>query len=208
MGETMKTNVPVPAWVDVMKVLDWEGVTPLHEGIISIETLRQEANAITNWLLFYAWCYARTQGFTNKCMKNWDFGCYGGKYKTCREGVKDALSEFIKYDDTALLAEQVEVEKLYNEIEAFCRGVIWTEPHPLPEKPKPEPLPEPKPEEPQPEEPKPYVPSTGSSFDWKKVAKIALPILGLLGTFGGLFLPGWAKVALDFVMKILQGIAG
>jgi hypothetical protein len=210
----MKTNVAVPAWVDVMKILDWEGETPLHEGIISIETLRQEAYSLTNWLLFYCWCYARTQGFTNKCMKDWDFGCYGGKYKTCRDGVRDALGEFLKYDDTSLLAEQVEVEKLYNEIEAFCRGVIWTEPHPLPEKPKPEPKPpepvpeEPKPQEPKPEEPKPDTPNTGSGFDWKKVAKIALPILGLLAAVGGMFLPGWAKTVLDYLMKILQGLAG
>jgi len=210
----MKTNVTVPAWVDGMKVLDWEGETPLHEGIISIEVLRQEATKHCNWLLFYCWCYARTQGFTNKCMKKWDFGCFGGEYKTSRDGVRDALSEFIKYEDTAMLAEQAEVEKLYNEIEAFCRGVIWTEPHPLPEKPKPEPKPpepvpeEPKPHEPKPEEPKPDTPNTGSGLDWKKIAKIALPILGLLAAVGGMFLPGWAKTVLDYLMKILQGLAG
>jgi hypothetical protein len=205
----MKINEVLPSHVDIYKVLEWETSSETTEGIISIETVRQECEKRCNWLLFYAWCYSRTQGFTNKCMKNWDFGCFGGQFKTCREGVKDALSEFIKYEGTEQLAEQVEVEKLYAEIEAFCRGVIWTDPDPLPpQQPAPAPLPEPE----QPQEP---TQENGASSEkkepqtptnWKKIAKIVLPILGLLATFGGVFLPGWAKIAIDSVMKIIEGI--
>jgi hypothetical protein len=206
----MKTNLEVPAWVDGLKVLDWEGQTPLREGIISIEVLKQEASKYCNWLVFYCWCYARTQGFTNKCMKNWDFGNFGGNFKTSRDGVKDALSEFIKFEDTALLEEQAEVEKLYAEIEAFCRGVIYTEPKPLP-KPEPEPIPvPPQPEKPKPDtEPSPSEPSQpGAPSDWKKWLKILGPILAGVLTLGGLFLPGWAKVVLDILVKLINGIAG
>ncbi len=203
----MKTNLEVPAWVDGMKVLDWEGQSPVREGIISIEVLKQEASKYCNWLLFYCWCYARTQGFTNKCMKNWDFGNFGGNFKTSRDGAKDALSEFIKFEDTSMLEEQAEVEKLYNEIEAFCRGVVWTDPKPLP---KPDPIPVPPvPEKPKPEpEPAPEDPSSQAPFDWKKWLKILGPILATVLTLGGLFLPGWAKVILDMLIKIIGNVAG
>jgi hypothetical protein len=204
----MKTNLEVPAWVDGMKVLDWEGQSPVREGIISIEVLRQESSKYCNWLLFYCWCYARTQGFTNKCMKNWDFGNFGGNFKTSRDGVKDALSEFIKFDDTALLEEQTEVEKLYAEIEAFCRGVIYTEPKPLPV-PEPTPVP-PQPEKPKPEpEPTPEDPSQPQApFGWKKWLKILGPILAGVLTLGGLFLPGWAKTVLDILIKLINSVTG
>lgn len=204
----MKTNSEVPKWVDASKVLDWEGTTPIHEGIISIQQMIEESKKLCNWLLFYCWCYARTNGFTNKCMHDWDYGNFGGKYKTSRDGVKDALSEFIKYDDTAMLAEQAEVEKLYNTIEAYCRGVIWNDPHPLPEPPKPEPKPpelpkpEPKPD-PQPE-PKPTEPK--KPFPWLTIAKILVPIIGAVLTLGGLFLPGWAKTILDVILHILKSM--
>lgn len=203
----MKTKGECPKWVEPMKVFEWEQKSPFREGIISIQILFQEASKHCNWLVFYCWCYARTQGFTNKCMQDWDFGNFGGKYKTSRDGIRDALSEFIKFDDTNMLSEQAEVEKLYNEIEAFCRGVIYTEPHPLPEPPKPEP-PKPQPQ-PEPDEPKPDEPSKpGSSFDWKKWLKILGPILAGVLTLGGLFLPGWAKTVLDILIKLISGITG
>jgi hypothetical protein len=137
-------------------------------------------------------------------MKNWDFGNFGGNFKTSRDGVKDALSEFIKFEDTALLEEQTEVEKLYNEIEAFCRGVVWTDPKPLP-KPEPTPIPVP----PVPEKPTPEDPSSPQApFDWKKWLKILGPILATVLTLGGLFLPGWAKTILDMLIKIIGNVAG
>lgn len=205
----MRTTGEVPAWVLPSKVLDWMlDVTPLREGIMTVTTLQEEAQKHGNWLLFFCWTYARTQGFTNKCMKHWDFGNFGGQYATSRDGIRDALSEFIKFEDTSLLAEQAEVEKLYNEIEAYCRGVIYTEPHPLPEPPKPEP-PKPQPEPPKPEPPKPDEPNKPKpDFDWKKWLKILGPILAGVLTLGGFFLPGWAKTVLDILIKLISGITG
>lgn len=207
----MRTDTVVPEYVDHMKVFEWTEKTPIREGIITIFVLREEATKQQrNWLLFFCWCYARTQGFTNKCMRNWDYGNFGGVYKTSREGVRDALSEFIKYEETEAMAEQVEMEKLYKEIGLFCQGVIWTEPHPLPEpeKPKPEPLPpppsQPEPEKPKPEPEKPSEPGSGSAFPW---GKLLIPALIALLTAATLFVPGWAKVVIDVVIKLLSGLA-
>jgi hypothetical protein len=206
----MKTDSIVPEFVDHMKVFEWTEKTPLREGIISIFTMYEEAKKQKkNWLLFFCWCYARTQGFTNKCMRNWDYGNFGGIFKTNREGVRDALSEYIKYDDTSLMSEQIEVEKLYGEILAFCQGVVWTPPKPLPEpeKPKPEPLPPPppatEPEKPTPEKP-PEAPGSGSAFPW---VKVLIPVLLALSAVGSLFLPGWAKLIIDVFVKILSGLS-
>ena len=204
----MKTTDKCPEWVKPAEVLDWMlDVTPLREGIMTVSTLKEVAERHCNWLLFFCWTYARTQGFTNKCMKHWDFGNFGGVYETSRAGLQDALSEFIKFDDTAMIDEQVEVEKLYNEVEAYCRGVVYTEPQPLPRPPKPEP-PKPQPEEPkpEPEEPKPSEP--GKPFDWKKWLKILGPILAGVLTLGSLFLPGWAKTVLDILIKLINGVTG
>jgi hypothetical protein len=204
----MRTDTVVPEYVDHMKVFEWTEKTPIREGIITIFVLREEATKQQrNWLLFFCWSYARTQGFTNKCMRNWDYGNFGGVYKTSREGVRDALSEFIKYEDTEAMAEQVEMEKLYKEICLFCQGVIWTEPHPLPEpeKPKPEPLPPPSQPDPapDPEKPQPEKPG-GSAFPW---GKLLIPAVIALLTAGTLFVPGWAKVIIDVVIKLLSGLA-
>jgi hypothetical protein len=194
----MDTHEKVGAWVDPQKVLEWEGSTPIHEGIISINQMLEEAEKLCSWLLFYSWCYARTQGFTNKCMRDWDYGNFGGKYKTSRGGIKDALSEFIKYSDTSELAEQKEVEKLYGEIDAYCKGVVWSEPHPLPE-----PQPEPKPEPDEPSED-----GHSQPFNWVKSLKILAPILATVRTLGGMFLPGWAKTIIDMILKVISGIMG
>lgn len=204
----MKTTLPVPASVDPMKVLEWTESTSFDEGYVINNYFKEVSARYCNWLMFYCWCYARTQGFTNKCMKNWDFGNFGGKFKTSREGVIDALSEFLKYPETESLAEQKEVEKLYKEICDFCAGIIYTPPQELP-KPKPEPIPEPVPEpkpepQPKPEEPKPNEP--GKKFDWSFL-KWLLPALGALATVGSLFLPGWAKTLIDVILKVLSGLS-
>ncbi len=204
----MKTKGKVPEWVDNMKVFEWEQETPLHEGIISIQQMCDEASKYCNWLMFYSYCYARTQGFTNKCMKNWDYANFGGVFKTSRDGIKDALSEFVKFEDTQEIAEQTEIEKIYNDVEAFCRGVVWTEPDPLPPLPEPQKPPTPPPVEPKPEEPKPQDPPSdpGTPFDWKKWVKIILPILGVAATIGGFFMPGWAKTILQMLIEVLKGL--
>jgi hypothetical protein len=207
-GIAMRTDTVVPDYIDHMKVFEWTEQTPIREGIITIFVLREEATKQQrNWLLFFCWCYARTQGFTNKCMRNWDYGNFGGVYKTSREGVRDALSEFIKYEETEAMAEQVEIEKLYKEISLFCQGVIWTEPHPLPEpeKPKPEPLPPPPSQpEPKPEPEKPSDPGSGSAFPW---GKLLIPAVIALLTAGTLFVPGWAKVIIDVLIRLLSGLS-
>jgi hypothetical protein len=198
----MKINEPVPSIVDISKMLNWEEASPLKEGIMSIETIRQECKGYCNFVLFYCWCYARTQGFTNKCMKNWDFGNFGGMFKTSRDGIKDALSEFLRYEDTSLLAEQAEVEKLYKEIIDFCGGIVWTEPD-IPVPPKPEPKPEePKPPvPPKPEEPKPEEPKAPFNWAWAKWAAVALGVVS--GTVG-IFLPKYVTVIIDFIAKALN----
>jgi hypothetical protein len=144
-------------------------------------------------------------------MRNWDYGNFGGVYKTSREGVRDALSEFIKYEDTQAMAEQVEIEKLYKEISLFCEGIIWNEPHPLPEPQKPEPKPEPlppppskpdpapDPEKPIPEKPKPEP----KPFPW---GRLIIPGIIAVLTAATWFVPGWAKVMIDMVVKILTGL--
>jgi hypothetical protein len=205
-----KTNTP--PWIDSKKVLEWTFETPHKEGIISIAQMSDEATQIKHdWLLFYCWSYVRTSGFTTLGMKHWDYGNFGGQYKTSRDGVRDALSEFIKFDSTEQMNEGVAVCDLYEQISAYCQGIVWTEPKPLPEPPKPEPLPPPPPAPREPS-PKPEDPATPDkpekSVDWKKWLKILLPIIALGGTLGGLFLPGWAKAVLDTVLKVLNSLVG
>lgn len=207
----IKTESKTPAWVDPAKVLEWEFKTPEKEGIISIHQMYEEATKLSmNWLLFYTWCYARTSGFMTKGMKNWDYGNFGGQYKTSREGIKDALSEFIKYPDTESMNEGKTCELLYSNIEQFCRGVIWNEPRPLPEPEKPKPPPpipepeKPKPDPEKPQDPKPENPSPGKPFPWLTVL---VPVVVALLTVGSLFVPGWARVVIDVVIKLLSGLS-
>lgn len=213
MEKAYKTKSDVPAWVDPMKVLEWTFDTTEKEGVISIHQVFEEASKVKyNWLLFFAWVYARTSGFTTKGMRDWDYGNFGGKFKTSRDGIKDALSEFVKYDSTEQMNEGTLTMMIYDRVEAFCRGIVYDVPTPLPiPEPKPEPIPEPppvqepkpKPNEPTPTEPgnEPQKPS--KPFSW---AKIVLPLLALLLTVGGYFVPGWAKVIFDMASKVLSGL--
>lgn len=198
----IKTNSVVSSYVDPAKVLEWEFKTPENEGIISIQQMYEEANSIKyNWLLFYAWCYVRTGFFRSAGMKNWDYGNLGFAYKSSRDGIKDALSEFIKHEDTSTMPEKEDVERIYLFIDSFCMDLVWKEPKPLP---KPDPAPVPKPEEPKPEEPKPEEPTgTQKSFPW---LKILVPLIAGGLAIASLFVPGWAKILLDVILKIVNGL--
>jgi hypothetical protein len=210
MEKHYQTQNKVPEWVDPMKVLEWTFKSPAREGVISIHQVYEEATKQKfNWLLFYCWMYVRTSGFTTQGMKDWDYGNFGGKFKTSRDGIRDALSEFIKYPSTELMNEGKAVVILYDEIEAFCRGVVWTEPKPLPE-PKPEPLP-PKPETPKPKPEKPpqdeapsdEVPSPKPNIPW---VKFLIPVLIAGLTAASYFVPAWAKVGIDLIIKLISGL--
>lgn len=213
------TKSEVPTWVDPMKVLEWTFNTTEKEGLISIHQVFEEASKVKyNWLLFFAWIYARTSGFTTKGMRDWDYGNFGGKFKTSRDGIKDALSEFVKYDNTEQMNEGTLTVLIYDRVEAFCRGVVYDEPTPLPippPAPKPEPIPEPipvpqpapqpipGPSIPTPSEPEKPPQKPSKPFSW---AKIILPILVVVLTVGSYFVPGWAKVILDMAIKALSGL--
>jgi hypothetical protein len=215
MERSYKTKSDVPAWVDPMKVLEWTFDTTEKEGVISIHQVFEEASKVKyNWLLFFAWIYARTSGFTTKGMRDWDYGNFGGKFKTSRDGIKDALSEFVKYDDTEQMNEGSLTVKIYDRAEAFCRGVVYDNPTPLPipvptpepvpiPEPKPEPKPEPAPDEPIPAKPEKEPQKPSKPLSWGKVV-LGLLVVGL--TVGSYFVPGWAKVILDMAVKVLSGL--
>lgn len=202
----MQLRGKAPAHVDPMKVFEWEQVSAFREGIISVTVLAEEATkAGFNWLLFYCWCYARTQGFTNRCMRDWDLANFGGRYKTFRDGVKDALSEFLKYTDTEMLAEEKEVLKLYAEVEAFCRGVVWTEPAPLPvPTPVPVPVPVPTPAPVPVPAPAPEGPPAGKPF-WQSW-KVLLGALSAAVAVASMFLPipGWVSAVIKLLLGLFQ----
>jgi hypothetical protein len=162
--------------------------------MVLVETMKQECLAQgINWLLFYCWCYVSTQAFRNPCLKNWDVANIGGNFRTFREGVKEACGELLKYENTAMLAQQKEIESLYETIDAFCKGVVWTEPKP-PQKPD-------KPEEPQ----QPTEPNKSSPLAWLKVA---VPLLVVAGFVAKMFLPGSVGVIIDMVLRALQAVVG
>jgi hypothetical protein len=65
--------------------------------------------------------------------------------------------------------------------------------------PPPQPDPAPDPAKPQPEKP-----GGRSAFPW---GKLIIPAVIALLTAGTLFVPGWAKVIIDVVIKLLSGLA-
>jgi hypothetical protein len=191
----------VPDYVDTAKLLRWEEQSKPIEGMVFAETMKQECVAQgINWLLFYCWCYVSTQAFRNPCLKNWDIAYIGGNFRTFREGVKEAVSEILKYENTAMFAQQKEIESLYESIDAFCKGVVWTEPKPPVEPTKPPTKPD-KPEEPQQSD----EPKKSSPLAW---LKIAVPLLVVAGFVAKMFLPGSVGAIIDMVLKALQAVVG
>ena len=206
----LKVHGKVSSVVDNKKVLEWTFKSPANEGIISIATMFIEAEyRKIDALLFYCWCYVRTQNFRNPCMKQWDYGNIGGNYATSRDGINAALNELDKYEDSSMMNEQDEVEKLYCEIFAFCQGVIYTPvptPKPVPGKPN-----EPKPAPVPPKEPEPTIPPTGDSGswlskNWKILAGGLISIL--LGLCAVLPIPSFIATLLRLLLDAIKSALG
>jgi hypothetical protein len=96
---------------------------------------------------------------------------------------------------------------------AGCAGLrlVNPEPEPVKQTAKPEPKPKPVPPPPSqpdpapdPEKPQPEKPGGGSAFPW---GKLLIPAVIAILTAGTLFVPGWAKVIIDVVIKLLSGLA-
>lgn len=202
----MDTNCPVPSSVSYSKIYKWTEVTELDEGVHLIATF-MTASKYCNWVLLYSWCYVRTHGFRDPCMKNWDLLNMGENNETYALGVQSATAEFLKYPDTDMLEEKTEVEKIYKEICDYCAGVVYTPPKPLPN--KPDPIPDPIP--PDPVDPTPDTPTgpvePSKPTNWKSIMKIAGPILLAIVTAAGFFLPipGWVKTVLGIILKAFGG---
>jgi hypothetical protein len=197
----MRTDLPVPKTMTWQKVSEWIQATPAKEGVHLVSTFWMMAEALKiNPLLFYVWCYSRTNGFRDKCWcQNWDAANLGGKFKTSTDGIKDALSEFLKYDDTSQFTEEDQMLSLYNECVKFGDGIVYDEPNPLPVPPQLPPAEEPKPQEP---------PSSGG-FNYKKI----LSWLGVIGGIAGAVivfvpLPPGVKTVVMLIINALKGLRG
>jgi hypothetical protein len=200
----MDTRAKVPDYVTVEKVFEWTMKTPFNEGVMSIHNIYEIASKVgLNWLLVYSWCYVRTEGFRHECMKRWDYGNLGGNYATSRDGVQEAVVEFLKFHDTSLLEQERETLDIYEACRAFCASYEHDKPKPLPEPPKPPPPPPPPPPpKPEPEptpEPTP-TPTPGKLGLWW------IPIIIGALSIGSLFVPGWAKIIIDVIIKVLEGL--
>ena len=200
----MLTHGPVPSTVTHGKVLEWTFETPRPEGVHLVTTFELAAAGRANWLLFYCWSYSRTNGFKDPCCKEWDYGKLGSKYDTSGDGARDAFSEFEKYDDTQMMENAEEVEQLYKDCVAWCDGEVHHPPVPEPKPPEP-PVPEPQPEPSEPTKPPP--PQEGGGFDWRKLLKVAVPILRGILTVAAAFLPGWVKIVLDIVLRVADNVS-
>jgi hypothetical protein len=194
--DDMRLDSKLPEYITGVKVYEWTETTPYREQIF-VETFNDVVKGRCNWVLCMLWCYVRTQGFTNACMKDWDCLNYGGKYKTLRDGIQDAVVEFLKYEVTDNLKEQKEVERLYKEIDDFCKGIIYTEPHPLPEEPKPVPVPV--------TTPVPLPVPVPKKLDWRVAISGILIVIPVIADY---LLPGYAQFALDVVIKLVKVLMG
>lgn len=196
-----------PVYADSKEVFEWVFKTEIQEGThLVFSFIRYQENM--NWLLLYAWCYVRTKGFTDECMRRWDIANIGGNYESYEKGLQNAAAEFLKYDDTSMLQEEEEVLKIYEQIENFCKDFSFDPPQPIPEPPKPQPQPMPQPPQPMPEPPEPpkppeKPPEAPKKFPW---SSIILSILTIAQTALSIFLPGWAKILLSLFIKIFESL--
>ena len=216
----MHTDLPVPKTMTWQKVSEWIQATPANEGVHLVSTFWMMAEALKiNPLLFYVWCYVRTSGFRDKCWyQNWDAANLGGKFKTSTDGIKDALSEFLKYDDTSQFTEEDQMLSLYNECVKFGDGIVYDEPTPLPVPPPapvpvPVPVPNPFPDMPVPPQlppaEEPQEPPSSGGFNYKKI----LSWLGVIGGIAGAVivfvpLPPGVKTVVMLIISALKGLGG
>ena len=123
------TKSPAPEAVTPLKLLDFEEITPLREGVTSITYMEGFAkHKKANWVLFYAWCYVRTKGFRDSCMARRDIGNSGKTFEALTDGIKDAVTAFLSYPSTAYMDECVSVELLYTKIQEFCTTSVYDSP--------------------------------------------------------------------------------
>jgi hypothetical protein len=202
----MKVKSEVPSIVVWSKLSEWVDHTPYNEGIHLVSTFCLEAEKHCNWVLFYVWCYVRTEGFRNKCWyDNWDACNCGKKFPTSKAGIQNALAEFIKLETTSVMPEETTVLLVYQEVLEFCEGIVYEVPTPLPPvetvptkpqepTPKPDPVPKPVPE-------KDDGMSIGDIFEI--LIPIALTLWKTVGSF--LPLPKWVHTVVELVLRALGG---
>jgi hypothetical protein len=199
----MKITEPVPSYVTTTKVLEWEQESPRPEGMHLVATFADACSNRANWLLFFLWCYSKTNGFKDPCCRDWDYGKLGAKYERSIDGARDAFSEFAKFDDTDLMENSEEVEALYADACSWCESEVH-KPVPEPQKPVPVPIPVPQPE-PTPV-PVPVPACGGTGFDWKAILRLVLPFLKAAVLVLGIGLPGWVKILLDIVVRSAENL--
>jgi len=123
------TRATAPESVTPQKILDFEEVTPLREGITSLTYMKELATQKkANWALFYAWCYVRTRGFRDPCMARRDIGNSGKTFETLQEGVKDAVRAFLQYPHPAAMDEGPEVVETYERLLKYCETAVYDSP--------------------------------------------------------------------------------
>lgn len=205
----MDVKSQVPEYVSWAKVGKWIDATDFNEGVHLVTAFNLIAEKSCNWALFYSWCYVRTLGFRDPCwMNSWDAGKTGKVYETSKDGIVDALNQFLTFGDTEKMPDEARVLLIYRDILEHCEGVVF-EPTPIPppvqepEKPKPEPVPEPVPAEPKPE-PKPG-PTEGSPIGevFAFLLPIALTLWRTVGSF--LPLPKWVHTVVEIFLKLIGG---
>lgn len=202
----MKVTEKLPDYVTRQKVIDWIDSTSFYEGIHLVTQFCVAAEKHCNWVLFYSFCYAKTNGFRHPCWDNWDAANFGEKYASSEDGIRDALTVFLAFDDTSLIDVETEMLRVYNDILQFAQGVIYKPVPPIPEPKKEEPQkPIPEPSDPNKEEPIPTQPTPPEKgANWLKWIALIVPAIAGVAA---LFLPGWAKTLLDLIVALFSNIA-
>ena len=159
-----------------------------------------------NPVLLALWGAVRSNGFTSKeYSQNIDIYALGGRYTSFVDSIKTGAQELAKFETTAMLQEQVAVEKLYAEFENYFSGLApVVEPPPVPT-----PVPVPKPDDTP-------VDKSASDVDksptnWKKDLKWIGSFAGALlvvWSIVSLALPGWASTLGKVVLQLLSSFFG
>ena len=161
-----------------------------------------------NPILLALWAVIRSDVFSSKeYHNNMDIYKLGGRYGSYYDAITTGASELAKLDNTSMLAEQKEIEALYEEFERYVNGLAPIKEPPAPPKPPVEPIPKPKKEEPLPKEPEKDAPPT----NWKKnlswIGGLASALL-VVWSVVSLALPGWASTAGRIILQLLSSVFG
>ena len=163
-----------------------------------------------NPLLLAFWGAVRSAGYTSKVYcQNIDIYALGGRYASYSDALSVGASELAKFDETYMLQEQAEVEKLYAEFENFVSKLP-----PVVEPQKPPSKPAPKPVEPpvfEPEPTKPEKPAPSAPTNWKKslswIGGVASALL-IVWSVVSMALPGWAAMLGKVILQLLANVFG